>query len=60
MCKVNKKYPDKRSQVILSDAERPTLSRITIVFDLKDHFGDPGQVSVAVNFHARQPGGGGL
>nr|WP_199784967.1 hypothetical protein [Cronobacter dublinensis] len=54
------KYPDSRSQVILSDAERPTLSRITIVFDLKDHFGDPGQASVAVNFYARQPGGGGL
>ncbi|EOY5383206.1 hypothetical protein ACXYXE_002835 [Cronobacter dublinensis] len=60
MCKVNKKYPDSRSHMILSDAGRPTLSRIAIVFDLKDHFGDPGQVPVAVNFHARQPGGGGL
>ncbi|CCJ84514.1 hypothetical protein BN133_891 [Cronobacter dublinensis 582] len=46
--------------MILPDAERPTLSRITIVFDLKDQFGDPEQASVAVNFHARQPGGGGL
>lgn len=46
--------------MILSDAEGPALSRNAIVFDLKDHFGDPGQVPVAVNFHARQPGGGGL